>query len=102
MHRRAMNYSLLPSQILGIEHPLIAYAFDKWCEIYGCRVDNLIKQTKLDKSDSKNWKYVPKHKLEEALNLAADPEKQRFSSFKSIFLEMERTGQSKIIRGGAA
>jgi len=102
LHRRAKNYSQLPSQILRIEHPIVAYAWDKWCEMYGCKVDGLLEETKLDKSDSKNWKYVRVHSLQEALDRAANPDKQRFKGFKEIFLEMERTGRNKIIRGGVA
>lgn len=87
--------------MLGIEHPVVAYALDEACEIYGTKVDGLLAQTKEEKN-GKKIKYVPKYTLNKALDIAANPEKQRFSGFRELFLELERTGQNKIIRGGVA
>jgi hypothetical protein len=70
LHRRCKTYSLRPSAEIGVEDPLLAYQFNRICEIYGHRVDQFLAKKKTTGKGAKA-KQVPEHTLEEALELAS-------------------------------
>ena len=70
LHRRSKAYHLNPSDELGLENPLIRYQFNRVCELYGQRVDDLLEQRKTV-GKGKKAKQVPVFTLEEALERAS-------------------------------
>lgn len=96
LHRRAKDYHQRPSELLLIEQPLMASAFDRWVHVYGTKVDALLEERKKEKQ-GKNTVYKPKYTLEQALGKACGAEEQRFSGFKAMFMKLRQSGQKKVI-----
>lgn len=98
LHLRANDYGKQPSEILLIESDVVAYAFDKWCGLYGRKVDNLLAEKKEVKKNGQVVGHKPKYDLEDALAKAANDKRSRLRGFAEILAELDTPGVTKIVR----
>jgi hypothetical protein len=87
---------------MGITDNYLAYQFDRVVEIYGRRVDDLLKETKevkAAKPAAKKGYYVqkPKYTLEKALKEASQPGKSKLARANSDFLLMMESGRNSMV-----
>lgn len=101
LHLRATDYGCLPSELLLIDFRVLAYAFDRWCHLYGRKVDALLDEKEEIKRKDQVIGHKPKYDFETALAKAAGDKKQRSRGFATLFAPLEVPGApSEIIITG--
>lgn len=76
---------------MGVDEPLVAYAFDKWVNTYGRRVDSFLSERK-EVKDGKRIRYEPKYSLETALAKAANDKRTKWSGFREMLDALDTPG----------
>lgn len=67
MYRMADQYKQPPSELFGLEHPVVAFQFDQTLMLFGRQVDNKL-EVKENRGTSKKPRWVPKYTLKSAIN----------------------------------
>lgn len=98
LHLRASDYGCLPSDILQIEHAVVAYAFDHWCGLFGRKVLNLLEEREPIRKQNQIVGYKPKYTLARALEKAAGDKQSRMRGFAEIFARLSDPHSSVILQ----
>jgi hypothetical protein len=87
---------------MGVTDNYVAYQFDRAVEIYGHRVDELLKETdevSAARPKPKKGYFIqkPKYTLEKALRQASKPVQAKPTRANSDFLILQATGKTSMV-----